>query len=216
MIDVLIADDQTLLRDSFRQILQTADDIDVVGEAEDGLDALAKARQLHPDVVLMDIRMPRMDGIEATRLLADMVSAPRVIILTTYDLDEYLYDAMVAGASGFLLKDVRAEQLPGAIRSVAAGDYLLGSGPTRRLVESFVQHPPPGARRWELVEGLSEREVEVLTLVGQGLSNAEIAAALFISESTVKTHINRLFAKLGVSSRVQAVIRAYETGLVQP
>ncbi len=216
MIRVLIADDQTLLRDSFRHILQTADDIDVVGEAEDGLAALTKARQLHPDVVLMDIRMPRMDGIEATRLLADMVPAPRVVILTTYDLDEYLYDAMTAGASGFLLKDVRAEQLPGAIRSVAVGEYLLGSGPTRRLVESFVQRPPPGARRPELVEGLSEREIEVLTLVGKGLSNAEIAAALFISESTVKTHINRLFAKLGLSSRVQAVIRAYETGLVQP
>ena len=216
MIRVLIADDQALLRDSFSKILQTDSDIEVVGQAEDGLDALAKARSLQPDVVLMDIRMPKMDGIEATRRLVAMASPPRVLILTTYDLDEYLYDAMVAGASGFLLKDVRAEQLPGAIRSVAAGDYLLSSGPTKRLVESFVQRPPTGSDQALQTTGLTEREVEVLTLIGQGHANAEIAEALFIGESTVKTHVNRIFAKLGLSSRVQAVIRAYETGLVQP
>ncbi len=215
MIRVLVADDQALLRGSFSHILQTDHDIEVVGEAEDGLEVLAKARSLQPDVVLMDIRMPRMDGIEATRRLVGMDPPPRVLILTTYDLDEYLYDAMVAGASGFLLKDVRAEQLPGAIRSVAAGDYLLGSAPTKRLVESFVQRPPSGGRRCELVVGLTEREIEVLTLVGQGHGNAEIAEALFIGESTVKTHVNRIFAKLGLSSRVQAVIRAYEAGLVR-
>jgi DNA-binding NarL/FixJ family response regulator len=216
MIRVLIADDQALLRGSFSLILQSDSDIEVVGEAEDGLDALAKARRLQPDVVLMDIRMPRMDGIEATRRLVRMDPPPRVVILTTYDLDEYLYEAMVAGASGFLLKDVRAEQLPGAVRSVAAGDYLLGSGPTRRLVESFVARPPSGSHRLERVDGLSEREIEVLTLVGKGRSNTEIAESLYIGESTVKTHINRIFAKLGLSSRVQAVIRAYEAGLVQP
>ena len=216
MIRVLIADDQALLRDSFSQILQTDGDIEVVGQAEDGLEALAKARSSQPDVVLMDIRMPRMDGIEATRRLVGMEPAPRVVILTTYDLDEYLYDAMVAGASGFLLKDVRAEQLPGAIRSVAAGDYLLGSAPTKRLVESFVQRPPSGSHQAQPLAGLTEREVEVLTLIGQGHGNAEIAQTLFIGESTVKTHVNRIFAKLGLSSRVQAVIRAYEAGLVRP
>ena len=216
MIRVLIADDQALLRDSFSHILQTDGELEVIGQAEDGFEALAKARSLQPDVVLMDIRMPRMDGIEATRRLVGMDPPPRVVILTTYDLDEYLYEAMVAGASGFLLKDVRAEQLPGAIRAVAAGDYLLGSGPTKRLVESFVQRPPGGGHRWERIAGLSDREVEVLTLIGQGRGNAEIAQSLFIGESTVKTHVNRIFAKLGLASRVQAVIRAYEAGLVQP
>ncbi len=187
MIRVLVADDQALLRGSFSHILQTDHDIEVVGEAGDGLEVLAGPGRLQPDVVLMNIRMPRMDGIEATRRLVGMDPAPRVVILTPYDLDEYLYDAMAAGTSGFLLKDVRAQQLPGAIRSVAAGDYLLGSAPTKRLVESFVQRPPSGRHQAEQVAGLTEREVEVLTLIGQGHGNAEIAQALFIGESTVKT-----------------------------
>jgi DNA-binding NarL/FixJ family response regulator len=164
----------------------------------------------------MDIRMPGSDGIEATRELMHIEAPPRVLMLTTYDLDEYLYEAMKAGASGFALKDVRAEQLPSAVRAIAQGDSLLGSAPTRRLIESFVSRPDMEGKGADQLMHLSEREVEVLTLIGRGLSNREIAEQLFVSEATVKSHVNRLFAKAGLRDRVQAEILAYETGLIEP
>jgi DNA-binding NarL/FixJ family response regulator len=216
VIRVLIVDDQALVRAGFRAILEQQPDIDVVGEAEDGKEAVFQARKHRPDVVLMDIRMPGSDGIEATRQLMHMEDPPRVLMLTTYDLDEYLYEAMRAGASGFVLKDVRAEQLPAAVRAIAQGDSLLGSAPTRRLIESFVSRPLRGGKAADELAHLSNRELEVLTLIGRGLSNSEIAAHLFVSEATVKSHVNRLFAKRGLRDRVQAVILAYETGLVEP
>lgn len=216
MIRVLIVDDQALVRAGFRAILEQQSDIDVVGEAEDGKAAVIQARKHKPDVVLMDIRMPGSDGIEATRELMHIESPPRVLMLTTYDLDEYLYEAMKAGASGFVLKDVRAEQLPPAVRAIAQGDSLLGSAPTKRLIESFVSRPDVGGKAADQLVQLSEREMEVLTLIGRGLSNREIAEQLFVSEATVKSHVNRLFAKAGLRDRVQAVILAYETGLIEP
>ena len=215
MIRVLIADDQALVRAGFRAILEKQPDIEVVGEAEDGKEAIIEARKHRPDVVLMDIRMPVSDGIEATRHLMQMEDPPRVLILTTYDLDEYLYKAMKAGASGFVLKDVRAEQLPPAVRAIALGDSLLGSIPTRRLIESFVSRPAPGGGASDKLAHLSDRELEVLALMASGLSNKEIAEQLFLSEATVKTHVNRLFAKASLRDRVHAVILAYETGLVE-
>jgi len=215
VIRVLVVDDQALIRDSFRLLLDLEPDIEVVGEAGDGRDAVAQARRLQPDVVLMDVRMPVLDGLAATQALTRAGSPARVLILTTYDADEYLYDAMRAGACGFLLKDVRREQLAGAVRTVAAGDALLHPALTRRLVERFVAGPPPAARPPAL-DGLTDREVDVLTLVGRGLSNAEIARDLFLGEATVKTHLGRVLAKLGLRDRVQAVVTAYETGLVRP
>ncbi len=216
MIRVLIADDQALVRGGFRLILQTQKDLDVVGEAEDGEDALAQARRLRPDVVLMDIRMPKLDGLEATRRLQSGDGESRVLVLTTLDSDEYVYQAMKAGASGFLLKDVRPEQLADAVRVVASGDALLSPAITRRLIEDFVRRPPPGSGPPAELAELSGRELEVLKLVAQGLSNAEIAATLFLSEATVKTHITHILAKLGLRDRVQAVVLSYECGLVQP
>jgi DNA-binding NarL/FixJ family response regulator len=186
----------------------------VVGEASDGQEAVALVRRLQPDVVLMDIRMPVLDGLGATAALTRAGSPARVLILTTYDADEYLYDAMRAGACGFLLKDVRREQLADAVRTVAAGESLLHPALTRRLVERFVQGPPPG-RRPPALASLTGREIEVLRLVGRGLSNTEIAAELFLGEATVKTHLGRVLAKLGLRDRVQAVVTAYETGLVR-
>jgi len=215
VIRVLVADDQALIRDSFRLILDLDDDLELVGEAANGREAVAAARQLQPDVVLMDVRMPEMDGLEATRAITRAGLPTRVLILTTYDADEYLYDAMRAGAGGFLLKDVRRDQLAAAIRTVAAGEALLHPTLTRRLVERFVEGPAPG-RRPEALAALTERETEVLALVGRGLSNAEIAAALFLGEATVKTHLGRVLTKLGLRDRVQAVVTAYETGLVRP
>ncbi|TFV68148.1 UNVERIFIED_ORG: response regulator transcription factor [Bacillus sp. AZ43] len=215
MIRVLVADDQALIRDSLRLLLDLEPDLEVVGEAGDGQEAVARTRQLRPDVVLMDIRMPVLDGLEATRALARAGSPARVLILTTYDADEYLYDAMRAGACGFLLKDVRRDQLAGAVRTVAAGDALLHPALTRRLVEQFVAGPPPG-RRPDFLADLTERETEVLALVGRGLSNAEIATRLFLGEATVKTHLGRVLTKLGLRDRVQAVVLAYESGLVRP
>jgi DNA-binding NarL/FixJ family response regulator len=215
VIRVLVVDDQALIRDSFRLLLDLEPDIEVVGEAADGKEAVAEARRLQPDVVLMDIRMPVLDGLGATRAITQAGLASRVLILTTYDADEYLYDAMQAGACGFLLKDVRRDQLAGAVRTVAAGDALLHPTLTRRLVERFVQGPPPGGRPAALA-GLTERETEVLALVGRGLSNAEIATQLFLGEATVKTHLGRVFTKLGLRDRVQAVVTAYESGLVRP
>jgi DNA-binding NarL/FixJ family response regulator len=216
MIRVVVADDQALVRGGFRLILQTQPDIEVVGEAADGREAVAQAREQRPDVVLMDIRMPGMDGLEATRRLMTTQNPPRVLMLTTFDLDEYVYDALRAGASGFLLKDVRPEQLADAVRAVAAGDTLLAPAITRRLVEQYLRRPPPGART-PLGRGeLTNRELDVLRLVARGRSNQQIADTLFLGESTVKTHLTHLFAKLGLRDRAQAVVLAYESGLIQP
>jgi DNA-binding NarL/FixJ family response regulator len=217
VIRVLLADDEALVRGGFRMILESQDDIEVAGEASDGNEALEQARRLRPDIVLMDIRMPGMDGLEATRrMLAGGLDAPRVLILTTFDLDEYVYEAMRSGASGFLLKSVRPRQLPDAVRTVAEGGALLAPSVTRRLVEEFVRLPAPtGGVPAELAE-LTERELDVLRLIAEGKSNAEIAASLFLSEATVKTHVNRVLTKLRLRDRVQAVVLAYETGLVRP
>jgi DNA-binding NarL/FixJ family response regulator len=195
-------------------ILSSQKDIEVVGEAADGREALEQARTLEPDVVLMDIRMPELDGLEATRQLATVDGGPRVLILTTFDLDEYVYEAMKAGASGFLLKEVRPEQLADAVRVIAAGETLVSPAITRRLIEEFVRRRPPGSGTPAEIAELTERELEVLKLVARGLSNAEIAAELFVSEATVKTHITHVLAKLGLRDRVQAVVLAYESGLV--
>ena len=197
-------------------ILDTHKDIHVIDEAGDGREALAKARELRPDVVLMDIRMPELDGLEATRRLLAGDGDSRVLILTTFDADEYVYEAMKAGASGFLLKDVRPEQLAEAVRTVAAGDALLAPAITRRLVEQFVRRPPPGAGRPPKLDELTGRELDVLVLVARGLSNSEIASALFLTEATVKTHLTHILTKLNLRDRVQAVVLAYESGLVQP
>jgi DNA-binding NarL/FixJ family response regulator len=216
MIRVLIADDQALVRGGFRLILEAQKDIEVVGEAQDGKDALAKAHELRPDVVLMDIRMPKMDGLEATRRLLSGDGDSRVLVLTTLDADEYVYEAMKAGASGFLLKDVRPEQFADAVRVVASGDALLAPAITRRLIEDFVRRPPPGSGPPAQLAELSDRELDVLKLIAQGLSNAEIAAALFLSEATIKTHVTHILTKLRLRDRVQAVVLSYECGLVQP
>jgi DNA-binding NarL/FixJ family response regulator len=213
-IRVLLVDDQPLLLTGFRLILGAEDDLDVVGEAVDGEVALTQAQALRPDVVLMDIRMPRMDGIEATRRITAAGRA-RVLVLTTFDLDEHVWDAVVAGASGFLLKDVRPRDLGHAVRTVAAGDSLVAPAVTRRLLAEFTRRPAPG-RRAECLAALTGRELEVLGLVARGWSNAEIAEHLVLSETTVKTHVTRILGKLGLRDRVQAVVVAYESGLVVP
>jgi DNA-binding NarL/FixJ family response regulator len=215
VIRVLVADDQALVRAGFRAILEEQDDLEVVGEAADGGQVVAIARELQPDVVLMDVRMPGVDGIEATHRLLRAGAAPRVLILTTFDLDEYVYEALKAGASGFLLKDAPRDQLVGAVRTVAAGEALLAPALVRRLIEDFVRRPAPGARSPTELNELTERELEVLTLVARGLANAEIATRLFVSEATVRTHITHILAKLGLRDRVQAVVLAYESGLVR-
>ena len=216
MIRVLVADDQALVRGGFRLILQTQPDIEVVGEAADGREAVTSAQQLRPDVVLMDIRMPGMDGLEATRRLMTNPNPPRVLILTTFDLDEYVYNALRAGASGFLLKDVQPEQLADAVRQVATGDTLLAPAITRRLVEQYLRRPPPGTRTPPGLDTLTDRELDVLRLVARGRSNQQVAHTLFLGESTVKTHLTHLFAKLGLRDRAQAVVLPYESGLIQP
>jgi DNA-binding NarL/FixJ family response regulator len=217
VIRVLLADDQELVREGFATILDLQDDIEVVGSVADGAAALASARALCPDVVLMDIRMPAMDGIEATRrmLRGSATDAPKVLVLTTFDLDDYVFAALQAGASGFLLKDTPRAGLIAAVRAVAAGDTLLSPGVTRRLVEKFAQRPTvdDADSPWR---GLSARELDVATLVARGLSNAEIAAELVLSEATVKTHVAHVLTKTGLRDRVQVVVRAYETGLVEP
>ena len=216
MIRVLIADDQALVRDGFGMILDAQADIEVVGQASDGRQAVDLSRELRPDVVLMDIRMPEVDGVEATRRLMADPESPRILMLTTFDQNEYVYDAMKAGASGFLLKDVRREELINAVRSVAAGDALLASSLTRRFIEDFVRRPPPGAAPTGALAELTDREAEVVRLVARGLSNAEIAERMVVSEATVKTHVARVLSKLGLRDRTQVVVMAYETGFVQP
>ena len=215
MIRVLIADDQALMRGGFRMILDAQDDIEVVGEAIDGRDAVEQYRRTAPDVVVMDVRMPAMDGIEATRRLTAAGPPARVLILTTFDLDEYVYEALRAGASGFLLKDRPPEELVAAVRVVAAGDALIAPSVTRRLIEEFARRPQRPAAPDGLDE-LTEREREVLVLMARGRSNAEIAAGLFIAETTVKTHVGHVLAKLRLRDRAQAVVIAYESGLVHP
>jgi DNA-binding NarL/FixJ family response regulator len=212
-IRVLVADDQPLVRSGFRMILDERPDIELVGEAEDGVGAVELARKLRPDVILMDVRMPRLDGVEATRRLLAEGSSARILILTTFDLDEYVYAALQAGASGFLLKDVRPDELVDAIRVVAAGNTLFGPAATRRLVERFAQPEPTPA---PALAELTEREREILGLLARGLSNAELAHHLYVSEATVKTHVSAVLRKLGVRDRLQAVIAAYEGGLIRP
>jgi DNA-binding NarL/FixJ family response regulator/class 3 adenylate cyclase len=217
-VRILIVDDQALVRAGFRMILEAEQDIAVVGEAADGREAVAAAERLKPDVVLMDVRMPEMDGIEATRrVLGEGDTSTKVVMLTTFDMDEYVYDALKAGASGFMLKDVPPEQLVAGIRSVASGDALLAPSVTRRVIEEFVRRPPDSVRKPpDKVAELTARELEVLKLLARGLSNAEIATALFVSETTVKTHVAHVLMKLDLRDRVQAVVLAYESGLVQP
>jgi len=213
---VLLVDDQALVRTGFRLILELEPDMEVVGEAADGAQCLRLTASEHPDVVLMDIRMPAMDGIEATRRLTASGSPVRVLVLTTFDLDEYVYDAVRAGASGFLLKDVPREELVAGVRIVARGDSLLAPAVTKRLLERFVRLPSPVTGVPAALASLSERELEVFALVAKGLSNAEIAARLVVGEATVKTHVAKVLAKLGLRDRVQVVVLAYESGFVQP
>ena len=215
MIRVLLADDQELVRSGFRLILDLAEGIEVVGEAADGREAVRLAKELQPDVVLMDVRMPELDGIEATRRLRQAGVDARVLVLTTFDLDEYVYAAVRAGASGFLLKDSPRDQLVIAVRTVARGEALLAPAITQRLIERFVARPPLEEAA-PAVAALSRRELEVLRLLARGLSNAEIAAQLVLGEATVKTHVARILRKLDLRDRVQAVVFAYETGLVEP
>ncbi len=216
-VRVLIVDDQALVRTGFRMILEAETDIEVVGEAPDGAQAIEEALRLEPDVVLMDVRMPELDGIEATRrLLSNGASSTKVVMLTTFDMDEYVYDALRAGASGFLLKDVPPEQLIDGIRAVANGDALLAPSITRRLIEEFVRAAPTRTEQPAGLAELTSREVEVLRLIARGFSNAEIAKELFVSETTVKTHVAHVLMKLDVRDRVQAVVLAYESGIVQP
>ncbi len=215
MIRVLIADDHAVVRQGLRTFLGLQEDIEVVGEAADGRQALDRARELEPDVVLMDIRMPELDGLQATRRLLHDDGPTRVLILTTFDLDEYVYEAMKAGASGFLVKDVRPEQLADAVRIVVTGEALLAPTITRRLIEQFVRRPPPTSGAPGELSELSKRELEVLKLIAGGLSNGEIARSLFVTEATVKTHVTHILTKLTLRDRVQAVVLAYESGLVQ-
>jgi DNA-binding NarL/FixJ family response regulator len=214
-IRVLLADDQALVRSGFRLILEAREDIEVVGEAEDGAEAVELALRLDPDVILMDVRMPKMDGVEATRRLTAAGSGARVVILTTFDLDEYVHEAIRAGASGFLLKDVQPAQLVDAVRVIAAGEALLAPTVTRRLLDRFA-HSLPDEKPPQPLEGLTARELEILRLVAGGLSNAEIAEQLVVTEATVKTHVSSVLRKLHLRDRVQAVVLAYDAGLVQP
>jgi DNA-binding NarL/FixJ family response regulator len=216
-IRVLIADDQPLMRAAFEMTLRAEQDIELVGEAADGLEAVAEARRLHPDVILMDVRMPAMDGVEATRVLASEDRTTKILILTTFDIDEYVIEAIRAGASGFLLKDVRPADLLEAIRIVARGDALLAPSVTRQLLDTIAASLPAYRRaKADRLDVLTPAERKVLTLVGKGASNDEIAADLFIADTTVRTHIRHILEKLDLRDRVQAVVLAYDTGLVQP
>ena len=216
-LGVLIADDQALVRAGFRLILDAETDLEVVGEAHDGYEAVAAAQRLLPDIVLMDVRMPGLDGIEATRRLVDGECSAKILMLTTFDMDEYVYESLRAGASGFLLKDVPPEQLVTGIRAVASGEALLAPSVTRRMIEEFVRRPPNAARPAPReLEQLTAREREVLVLMARGLSNAELAKEFVVSEATVKTHVAHMLAKLGLRDRVQAVVFAYESGVIRP
>ena len=217
-LGVLIVDDQALVRAGFRMILEAEEGMEVVGEASDGVEAVAEAQRLQPDVVLMDVRMPEVDGIAATRrLLGRDGLDTKIVMLTTFDMDEYVYDALKAGASGFLLKDAPPEQLVAGIRAVASGDALLAPSVTRRVIEEFVRRPPASVRTLTpQLDDLTARELDVLGLIARGLSNSEIATELFVSETTIKTHVAHVLMKLGLRDRVQAVVLAYESGLVEP
>ncbi|OXM50491.1 response regulator [Amycolatopsis alba] len=212
-ITVLIVDDQALLRGTFRMLVDSAPDLEVVGEAGTGTDAVRSARELEPDVILMDVRMPNMDGIEATRLICGGADVPRVLILTTFDDDSYVYSALRAGASGFVLKDIRPAELLSAIRVIASGEALLAPTVTRRLIAEFTRQPPPRRTPARSLDGVTNREVDVLRLIAAGLANSEIAKELHLSPTTVKTYIGRLLSKLRARDRAQLVIIAYETGL---
>jgi DNA-binding NarL/FixJ family response regulator len=215
-VRVVIADDQGMVRSGFTTLLNSEPDIEVIGEAVNGQEAITRAIQLRPDVILMDVRMPVLDGLQATRQITAMDGAPRVLVLTTFDLDDYVYQALRWGASGFLLKDASARELAEAVRVVAAGDALLSPSVTRRLIAEFARMGAPRGPSRKTLKDLTERETEVLALVAQGLSNAEIAGRLVVAEQTVKTHVSRVLMKLGLRDRTQAVVLAYETGLVQP
>jgi len=215
-IRVVIADDQGMVRSGFSVLLNAQPDIEVIAEAVNGEEAIARAAELHPDVILMDVRMPVLDGLQATRVIAAMDGAPKVLVLTTFDLDDYVYEALRAGASGFLLKDASAGELAEAVRLVAAGDALLSPGVTRRLIAEFARMGAPRSPTRKQIEGLTERESEVLALVARGMSNAEIADHLVVAEQTIKTHVGRILMKLGLRDRTQAVVLAYESGLVHP
>jgi DNA-binding NarL/FixJ family response regulator len=215
-IRVLIADDQGMVRSGFTVLMNAQPDIEVIGEAVNGQEAVAKAADLRPDVILMDVRMPVLDGLQATRQISALPDPPKILVLTTFDLDDYVYEALRSGASGFLLKDASANELADAVRLVAAGDAMLAPGVTRRLIAEFARMGAPRAPTRKTLEGLTERESEVLTLVARGMSNAEIADHLVVAEQTVKTHVSRILMKLGLRDRTQAVVVAYETGLVHP
>ena len=215
-VRVVIADDQGMVRSGFSVLLNAQPDIEVIGEAVNGQEAVTQAASLHPDVILMDVRMPVLDGLQATRQITAMDDPPKILVLTTFDLDDYVYEALRSGASGFLLKDASARELAEAVRLVAAGDALLAPGVTRRLIAEFARMGAPRAPSRKQLEGLTERESEVLALVARGMSNGEIADHLVVAEQTVKTHVSRILMKLGLRDRTQAVVLAYESGLVHP
>jgi DNA-binding NarL/FixJ family response regulator len=215
-IRVVVADDQGMVRSGFSVLLNAQPDIEVIGEAVNGQEAIARAAELRPDVILMDVRMPVLDGLHATREITAMPDPPKILVLTTFDLDDYVYEALRAGASGFLLKDASASELANAVRLVAAGDALLAPGVTRRLIAEFARMGGPRSPTRKQIDGLTERESEVLALVARGMSNAEIAAHLVVAEQTIKTHVGRILMKLGLRDRTQAVVLAYESGLVHP
>ncbi len=215
-VRVVIADDQGMVRSGFTTLLNSEPDIEVIGEAVNGAEAVSRAVALRPDVILMDVRMPVLDGLQATRQITAMIDPPKVLVLTTFDLDDYVYQALRWGASGFLLKDASAEELANAVRVVASGDALLAPGVTRRLIAEFARLGAPRGPSRRQLDDLTERETEVLALVARGMSNAEIAGRLVVAEQTIKTHVSRILMKLGLRDRTQAVVLAYETGLVQP
>jgi DNA-binding NarL/FixJ family response regulator len=215
-IRVVVADDQGMVRSGFSVLLNAQPDIEVIGEAVNGQEAIARAAELQPDVILMDVRMPVLDGLHATREITAMPDPPKILVLTTFDLDDYVYEALRAGASGFLLKDASASELANAVRLVAAGDALLAPGVTRRLIAEFARMGAPRSPTRKQIDGLTERESEVLALVARGMSNAEIAGHLVVAEQTIKTHVGRILMKLGLRDRTQAVVLAYESGLVHP
>jgi DNA-binding NarL/FixJ family response regulator len=215
-IRVVVADDQGMVRSGFSVLLNAQPDIEVIGEAVNGQEAIARAAELRPDVILMDVRMPVLDGLHATREITAMPDPPKILVLTTFDLDDYVYEALRAGASGFLLKDASASELANAVRLVAAGDALLAPGVTRRLIAEFARMGGPRSPTRKQIDGLTERESEVLALVARGMSNAEIAGHLVVAEQTIKTHVGRILMKLGLRDRTQAVVLAYESGLIEP